>query len=156
MNKPTTDDQLRTISSIQRVFCEAGGRPGSRATLVSVKVAKPMLAVLWPFGFPARFADSGGAQTRGACPEVSRRAQTVRAFFPVSAALLGHTTRPGEIAEISNSLIRVNQLAELVLRFLEGLKQVRQRVGFGQGLSRAQGRDFFRVVIPEDLGRYLS
>jgi len=47
-----------------------------------------MLAVVWPFGFLARFADSGGAQTR--C------AQTVRAFFPESPALLGHTTRPGE------------------------------------------------------------
>ena len=50
-----------------------------------------MLAVLWPFGFPVRFADSGVAQTR--C------AQTMRAFSPVSAALLGHTTRPGETAE---------------------------------------------------------
>ena len=50
-----------------------------------------MLAVVWPFGFPSRFADSGGAQTR--C------AQTVRAFFPESPALLGHTTRPGETAE---------------------------------------------------------
>ena len=51
-----------------------------------------MLAVVWPFGFPSRFADSGGAQTRFA--------QTMRAFSPVSAALLGHTTRPGEAAEI--------------------------------------------------------
>ena len=50
-----------------------------------------MLAVLWPFGFPVRFADPGGAQTRFA--------QTMRAFFPVSAALLGHTTRPGEPEE---------------------------------------------------------
>ena len=50
-----------------------------------------MLAVAWPFGSPARFADTGGAQTR--C------AQTVRAFFPVSAALLGHTTRPEETPE---------------------------------------------------------
>ena len=58
-----------------------------------------MLAVVWPFGFPPRFADSGGAQTRGAWPESSRRAQTMRAFSPVSAALLGHTTRPGETAE---------------------------------------------------------
>jgi len=55
------------------------------------KVAKTMLAVMWPFGSPARFADSGGAQTR--C------AQTLRAFSPVSAALLGHTTRPGVTAE---------------------------------------------------------
>jgi len=45
-----------------------------------------MLAVAWPFGFPARFADTGGAQTR--C------AQALRALSPVSAALLGHTTRP--------------------------------------------------------------
>jgi hypothetical protein len=34
-----------------------------------------------------------------------------------------------------------SKFAEPVLRFLEGLKQVRQRVGFGQGHSRAQGRD---------------
>jgi len=43
------------------MFCGAGVRPGSRATLVSVKVAKPMLALVWPFGFPVRFGDSGGA-----------------------------------------------------------------------------------------------
>ena len=47
-----------------------------------------MLAVAWPFGCPARFADSGGAQTR--------YAQTVRAFSPESAVLLGHATRPEE------------------------------------------------------------
>jgi hypothetical protein len=51
-----------------------------------------MLAVMWPFGSPARFADPGGAQTRFP--------QTMRAYSPVSAALLGHTTRPGEAAEI--------------------------------------------------------
>jgi hypothetical protein len=70
----------------------AGFRPGSRATLVSVKVAKPMLAILWPFGFPVRFADTGVAQTRGAWPESSRRAQAMRAFPPVSAARLGQAT----------------------------------------------------------------
>lgn len=58
-----------------------------------------MLAVAWPFGSPARFADTGGAQTRGAWPESSRRAQTLRPFPPVLAALLGHTTRPEETAE---------------------------------------------------------
>ncbi len=45
-----------------------------------------MLAVVWSFGSPARFADSGGAQTPFA--------QTMRALSPVPAALLGHTTRP--------------------------------------------------------------
>jgi len=73
------------------VFGDAGFRPGSRSTFLSGKVDKTMLAEAWPFGFPARFADSGGAQTR--C------AKTVRAFFPVLAALLGHTTRPGRITE---------------------------------------------------------
>ena len=77
------------------VIDDAGFRPGERATFDSAKVAKTMLAVVWPFGFPARFADSGGAQTR--------YAQTLRAFSPVSAALLGHTTRPGETAEKMNS-----------------------------------------------------
>jgi len=64
-----------------------------------------MLAVAWPFGFPARFADSGGAQTR--------YAQTVRTFSPVSAALLGHTTRPGETAETMIPFIMADQLAVL-------------------------------------------
>jgi len=49
---------------------DAGFRPGHRATFVSAKVAKTMLAVAWPFGSPVRLADSGGAQTR--------HAQTVR------------------------------------------------------------------------------
>ncbi len=40
------------------------------------------------FGYPARFTDTGGAQTR--C------AQTVLAFFPVAVPLLGYATRPGE------------------------------------------------------------
>jgi len=78
----------------------AGVRPGSRATFVSAKVAKTMLAVAWPLGlvqnktdgYPARFADSfdlaqdrsGGAQTRWA--------QTMRAFSPPSAALLDYAT----------------------------------------------------------------
>jgi len=59
-----------------------------------------MLVVAWPFGSSARFADPGGAQTRGAWPESSRRAQTMRALSPGSAALLHHTTRPGESNEI--------------------------------------------------------
>jgi hypothetical protein len=45
-----------------------------------------MLAVAWPFGCPAQFANFGGAQTR--------YAQTVRTFFSKLAALLGHVTRP--------------------------------------------------------------
>ena len=63
------------------VFGDAGVRPGSRAIawcvpkgatfVVEAKVAKTMLAEAWPVGFPARFADSGGVQTRGACPETS-------------------------------------------------------------------------------------
>jgi hypothetical protein len=55
-----------------------------------------MLAVAWPFGCSARFTDTGGEQTRGACPESCRRAQTLLAFSPVPVALLGHATRPGE------------------------------------------------------------
>jgi hypothetical protein len=73
------------------MFYIAGFRPGSRATFVSAKVAKTMLIVVWPFGSLARFADTGSAQTR--------YAQTMRAFSPVSAALLGHTTKPGEAAD---------------------------------------------------------
>nr|MBA3966459.1 hypothetical protein [Nitrospirales bacterium] len=57
------------------------------------------------FGFPVRFADPGVAQTR--------KAQTLRAFSPGSAALLGHTTRPVEPAETMSPLIRVGQLARL-------------------------------------------
>jgi len=59
-----------------------------------------MLAVVWPFGFPVRFADSGGAQTR--C------AQTVRAFSPESSALLGHITRPGETAETEKEQVKMD------------------------------------------------
>jgi hypothetical protein len=76
---------------VQWLIGVAGFRPGSRGPFVSAKGSKTMLAVVWPFGFPARFADFGVAQTR--------YAQTLRAFFPVSAALLGHTTRPRETAE---------------------------------------------------------
>lgn len=36
-----------------------------------------------------------GGQTRGACPESYRRAQTLPAFSPVSVARLGHVTKPG-------------------------------------------------------------
>ena len=64
--------------------------------VVEAKVAKTILAVVLPFGSPARFADSGGAQTR--C------AQTMRAFSPVSAALLGHITRPGRLLKNSWTL----------------------------------------------------
>jgi hypothetical protein len=81
-----------------------------------------MLAVAWPFGSPARFADTGGAQTRGAWPESSRRARTMRAFSPVSAALLGHTTRPGETTETMSPLLMAGQLVEPVLSLGEGLR----------------------------------
>ncbi|GJL68193.1 MAG: hypothetical protein NPIRA06_08280 [Nitrospirales bacterium] len=77
---------VRFFEGVQALFGDAGFRPGERATFVSAKVAKTMLAVVWPFGSPARFADTGSAQTR--C------AQTLRAFSSVSAALLGHATRP--------------------------------------------------------------
>jgi len=73
------------------VIDDAGFRPGERATFDSAKVAKTMLAVACPFGSSARFADTGGAQTR--C------AQTMRPFSPMSAALLGHTTRLAETVE---------------------------------------------------------
>ncbi len=64
-----------------------------------------MLAVAWPFGFPARFADSGGAQTR--C------AQIMYALSPVPAALLGHTTRPEETVETMSPFLMAGQLATL-------------------------------------------
>ena len=60
------------------------------------------------FGFPARFADSGGTQTR--C------AQTVRAFSPGSAALLGHTTRPGETAETMSLLMKYLPVCKIKIR----------------------------------------
>jgi hypothetical protein len=69
-----------------------------------------MLAMAWPFGSPARFADTGGAQTR--------YAQTMRAFLPVSVALLGHTTRPGETAEARSPLFMAKQLAQPALSFV--------------------------------------
>ncbi len=114
---------VRLFEGVQALFGDAGFRPGRRATFVSAKVAKTMLAVVWPFGFPARFANPGGAQTRGAWPESSRRAQTVRAFSPVSAALLGHTTRPGETTETMSPLLMADQLAESILSLVKGLTQ---------------------------------
>ena len=87
------------------MFCDTGVRPGGRATFVSAKVAKTTLAVAWPFGSPARFANPGGAQTRGA--------QTMRTFSPGLAARLGHDTRPGEMAGTLPPLIMGNQLAGL-------------------------------------------
>jgi hypothetical protein len=47
----------------------------------------------------------------------------MRALSPELAALLGHTTRPGAT-----------------------VGQVRQRVVFGQGLSRTQGRRLDRLI----------
>jgi hypothetical protein len=94
-----------SIHVVRSIFDVAGFRPGSRATFDSAKVAKTMLAVMWPFGSPARFADSGGVQTR--------YAQTMRAFSPVSAARLGNTIRPGETAETMSLLIMEGQLAAL-------------------------------------------
>ena len=82
----------------------AGFQPGGRTTFDSAKVVKAMLAVLWPFGFPVRFADSGVAQTRFA--------QTLRAFSPEPAALLGHTTRPGKTTKTMGALILENQFGE--------------------------------------------
>jgi hypothetical protein len=83
------------------VIDDAGFRPGGRGPFVSAKGPKTMLTVAWPFGSPARFADAGGAQTR--------YAQTMRAFPPVSAALLGHTTRPWETVETVSPFIMEDQ-----------------------------------------------
>ena len=94
-----------------RTYCLV--RLEERNRCVEAKVAKTMLAMAWPFGSPAPFADPGGAQTRGACPEFCRRAQTMRAFSPVTAALLGHATRPGETAETVRPFILADQLAML-------------------------------------------
>ena len=91
-----------SIHVVRSIFGVAGFRPASRATFDSAKVAKTMLAVMWPFGSPARFADSGGVQTR--------YAQTMPAFSPVSAARLGNTIRPGETAETMSLLIMEGQL----------------------------------------------
>jgi len=74
---------------------------------VEAKEPKTMLAVAWPFVCPAQFTDSfglaqdrpGGGQICRACPERSRRAQAVLAFFPVTVARLGHATRPGTLYE---------------------------------------------------------
>ena len=60
---------------------EAGVRPGSRNPCVVAKGLKTMLAVAEPCGCPARFADTGGAQTRYAqtvCRRVSGVSCTAR------------------------------------------------------------------------------
>ena len=99
----------------QVVIGIAGFRPGERATFVSAKGPKTIVAVARPFGCPSSFADFGGPQTR--------YAQTMRAFSPVSAALLGHTTRPRETSEAMKSLSMEGKLAEPALSLLEGLRQ---------------------------------
>jgi hypothetical protein len=63
---------------------------------------------MWPFGFPVRFANPGGAQTR--C------AQTMRAFVPVLAARLGHTTRPGKTVETMSLLIKYLPVCKIKIR----------------------------------------
>ena len=72
------------------MFGDAGFRHGRRATFVSAKVAKLMLAVAWP---PASAGASSSGPLRGS---------------PIPSALL----RTGPAAR---------KLAELVLRFVEGL-----------------------------------
>ncbi len=105
------------------------------------------------FGCSAQFADpfglaqdrSGGAQTRGACPEIYRRAQTTRVFSPESPALLGHTTRPGETSgAMSPVIIIAAQLAEPVLSFAEGLKQGSPVFQSVHQESRAAGVGYLR------------
>ena len=63
---------------------------------IAIGVLGVMMVYVVPT-FENMFADFGGAQTR--C------AQTMRAFSPVSAALLGHTTRPGDLIGVGNSLL---------------------------------------------------
>jgi hypothetical protein len=103
-----------------------------------------MLAVMWPFGSLARFADSGGAQTR--------YTQTMRAFSPVSAARLGHTTRPGETAETMSLLIMEGQLAALRQGppIHENVRSSGRVVGVGQW---EEGRE---KEFENDLNRYLA
>jgi len=64
-------------------------RPGGRSPFVSAKGPKTMFALSCPFGFPARFTDSGGCATRFV--------QTVFSMIPESAALLGNAKRRGKI-----------------------------------------------------------
>jgi hypothetical protein len=87
---------VEEITKLRRIY--AGFRPGSRGPFVSAKGPKAMLAVPWPFGCSARFTDTGGVQTRGACPESCRRAQTLLAFSPGA----GCTARPCHKAKDSS------------------------------------------------------
>ncbi|HNP97130.1 MAG TPA: hypothetical protein PKJ63_15930, partial [Cyclobacteriaceae bacterium] len=63
---------------------------------------KAILAVACPIELPSRFANTGGVQTRGACPESFQRDQTVPAFVPVTIAQLGQATRPTKTAKTMN------------------------------------------------------
>ncbi len=60
-----------------------------------------------PFGFAVRFANTGGAQARGACPESSRRAQTMPVFSPVLAIRLSHTTWPETATQTDSAERRI-------------------------------------------------
>ncbi|WNM63776.1 hypothetical protein [Candidatus Nitrospira neomarina] len=92
---------------------EAGRRATSRG---SNKPVQDKSVRSW--GRPA-----GVAETRGVYPEQCRGAQTMRAFPPGSAALLGHTTRHGKPAETLRPLISEDQLAESTLSYVERLRQ---------------------------------
>ena len=74
--------------------------PAAEVLLFRQKDPKPCWPWCGPSGSLRSAADSGVAQTR--------YAQTMRDFYPVSAALLGHTTRPGETAETMCPLIIVD------------------------------------------------
>ncbi len=89
-----------------------------------------MVAVAWPLGFPSRFADPGGAQTR--C------ARTMCALSPVPAALLGHTTRPKEAAETMCPFLMAGQFATLTPGppINESIRLWAWAAGVGQGEQR--------------------
>ena len=58
------------------------------------KRTQTMVAVAWPFGCPASFADPGGAQTRGVYPEPTPKGSNNARLPPNPAARLGLATRP--------------------------------------------------------------
>ena len=103
-----------------------------------------MLAMVWPFGSSARFANTGGAQTR--------YAQTMRAFSSVLAALLGHTTRPGKTTEERMDVLDDNKaenVTEYTIllhgRFAGRVFSCRRGGGTGEPLLWKSGRYNLRL-----------
>ncbi len=86
--------QLKTISRVQWVFCDAGFRPGCRTTFVSAKGPKTMLAILWP---PASAGASSSGSLCGSPTPAARKLAPLKQCAPfLRCRLHCSATTPGQ------------------------------------------------------------